>query len=189
VQAASLIPVKNQALLIDGLAAAQARCPDLPVHLTLVGQGPLESALRQRAAERGGSAHVTFAGQVRHDALPALYARHDGFILTSRHEAQCLAVLEAAACGLPWIGPPVGALADLAAEQPASGWLVPTPQAKPLATAILAAADPAVRATRGAAARAAVAESYALETQTTRLLALYGALAGTAPATRRWVPS
>jgi hypothetical protein len=40
-----------------------------------------------------------------------------------------------------------------------------------------AAADPVARQARGAAARAAVAQDYALETQTDRVLALYQAAA------------
>jgi glycosyltransferase involved in cell wall biosynthesis len=84
-----------------------------------------------------------------------------------------MALLEAAACGLPWISPPVGAAADLGRHHPASGWPVPPRDAAALGQAMLAAADPATRQGRGAAAHAAVAQDYALETQTDRLLALY----------------
>jgi glycosyltransferase involved in cell wall biosynthesis len=178
VHAASLLPVKHQALLLDGLAAARTLAPDRPVALTVVGQGPLERSLRAQAARLGLGDSVTFAGNQDHAALPALYRAHDAFVLTSRHEAQCMAVLEAAACGLPWIGPPVGALADLAAAIPTNGWSVPPDDALALGQAILAAGYPTGRIQRGAAARAAVERDYALDRQIDRLLDLYAGALG-----------
>jgi glycosyltransferase involved in cell wall biosynthesis len=180
VHAASLLPVKHQALLLDGLAAARTLAPDRPVALTVLGQGPLDRALRAQAARLGLAGIVTFAGNQDHAALPALYRAHDAFVLTSRHEAQCMAVLEAAACGLPWIGPPVGALADLAAAIPTNGWSVPPDDAMALGQAILAATYPTGRLQRGAAARAAVERDYALERQIDRLLDLYAGALGRA---------
>jgi glycosyltransferase involved in cell wall biosynthesis len=176
INAASLVPVKNQALLLAALAQARRESPSCAITLTLAGQGPLEGALRDQAARLGLANVVRFAGEVRHEALPALYQAHDAFALTSRHEAQCMAVLEAAACGLPWISTPVGVPAGLARQTPPSGWLVPPNDPGALAAALRAAADPDARQGRGAAARDAIAQSYALETQTTRLLALYARL-------------
>ena len=173
VHAASLVPVKDQMLLLDGLAAARAAAPEISFTLTIAGAGPLRTALAARAARADLAGAVRFAGEVRHDALPALYHTHDVFVLTSRHEAQCLAVLEAAACGLPWIGPPVGALADLAGEAPPSGWCVAPADPATLAAALRAAAAPGERARRGVAALAAVARDYDLLTQTERLIGLY----------------
>ena len=122
--------------------------------------------MRAQAARLGLGEAVTFLGEIRHEALPALYGEHDAFVLTSHHEAQCMALLEAAACGLPWISPPVGAAADLARRHSASGWRVPPSNPAALGRAILAAADVPARQARGAAARAGVAQDYALETQT-----------------------
>ena len=173
VNAASLVPVKNQALLLAGLAQARAQAPTCAITLTLAGKGPLAGALRAQAARLGLAEAVRFAGEVRHEALPALYQAHDAFVLTSRHEAQCMAVLEAAACGLPWISTPVGAPADLARQTPPGGWSVLPAAPAALARALLTAGDPAARQARGAAARTAIAQSYALETQTERLLEIY----------------
>jgi glycosyltransferase involved in cell wall biosynthesis len=178
IHAASLLPVKHQALLLDGLAAARTMAPGRAVALTVVGQGPLDRPLRAQTARLGLADIVTFVGNQDHGALPALYRAHDAFVLTSRHEAQCMAVLEAAACGLPWIGPPVGALADLAAGIPASGWSVPPDDAMALGQAILAATYPTGRSRRGAAARAAVERDYALDRQIDRLLVLYAGTLG-----------
>jgi glycosyltransferase involved in cell wall biosynthesis len=56
---------------------------------------------------------VEFLGHVNHGALPPVYQKADVFAQTSRHEAQGLAVLEAAACGLPIVGTPVGVLPEI----------------------------------------------------------------------------
>ncbi len=177
VQAASLIPVKDQALLLEALARVPAGGHDVAATLTLAGDGPLRPDLEARARRLGLGERVRFAGALLHDALPELYRVHDVFVLTSRHEAQCLAVLEAGACGLPWIGPPVGALADLARDAPPSGRLVPPSDADALAAAIMAAGDLAARAAQGAAAARQIAARYALPEQTDRLLACYRAVA------------
>ena len=178
IQVASLLPVKDQALLLEGLA--RARTEATPIHLTIAGSGPNRAALEARAHRLGLAGAVTFAGEVDHAALPALYRAHDAFALTSRHEAQCMAALEAAACGLPWISPPVGATADLARRAPPSGWPVRRGDAAALAQALrAAAADPRERAARGAAARRAVEARYDLETQTRRLQDIYANLGAT----------
>ena len=57
--------------------------------------------------------YVTFEGEVAHDRLPAIYQECNAFLLGSYHEAQCMALLEAMSCGLPWAGPMVGAVSDL----------------------------------------------------------------------------
>ena len=91
VHAASLLPVKHQALLLDGLAAARILAPHRPVALTVAGQGPLEGRCARRRPGWVSPQIVTFAGNQDHAALPTLYRAHDAFVLTSRHEAQCMA--------------------------------------------------------------------------------------------------
>lgn len=180
VHVASLLPVKNQTLLLEGLARARAQAPRTSITLTIAGEGPQETILRTRVARLGLADTVYFAGAVAHDALPALYRAHDVFVLTSRHEAQGMALLEAAACGRPWISVPVGAPADLAGIYPLSGWSVPPHDPHALAAAILAAADPVARSTYGAAARTLVQRAYALDTQVARLIGLYAHVKRTA---------
>lgn len=104
---ASLTPVKNHALLFRALA----RVPNM--RLQLAGSGPLEVELRALAARLNIVDQVEFLGNVNHAVLPAVYQQAEVFVQTSRHEAQGLAVLEAAACGLPVLGTPVGILPEL----------------------------------------------------------------------------
>jgi glycosyltransferase involved in cell wall biosynthesis len=74
------------------------------VHLTLLGQGPLDGALRQRAIDRGLADRVHFAG---FQANPfAWFARADACVLSSLYEGFPNVVLEALACGTPVVAVP-----------------------------------------------------------------------------------
>lgn len=105
----SLIPVKGHDLLLRAFAQLPQR---ESVKLAFAGAGPLESELRNLADSLGLGGYVDFLGEVPHADLPDLYRTADAFVLGSWHEAQCMAALEAMACGLPWVSTAVGALAD-----------------------------------------------------------------------------
>ena len=109
----SLIPVKTHTWILRSLADLRQRRPDLDARLTIVGKGPLEPYLKKLAGDLHLRGYVSITGEVAHDALPPVYSSAHAFVLGSWHEAQCMAALEAMSCGLPWIGPPVGALGDL----------------------------------------------------------------------------
>jgi len=109
VTAGSLIAVKGQDLLINALACLRRNSD---ARLVIAGTGPRASELRSLARRLGLEGYVDFRGEVPHDALPDLFRSADCFVLSSWHEAQCMAALEAMACGLPCISLPVGALAD-----------------------------------------------------------------------------
>jgi type III pantothenate kinase len=115
-------------------------------------------------------------GEVAHDALPAIYRQSDAFLLGSWHEAQCMAVLEAMACGLPWVGPPVGVLQDIAAfgTDTPSGLLFPGRNPRSVADRMIRVAllDAGERVEWGRRARVVVLEHYALAQQSARLLSL-----------------
>ncbi|MGA8259744.1 MAG: glycosyltransferase [Arenicellales bacterium] len=100
VAAGRLRTVKGFDLLLE----AMALCPDLPMHLTLLGEGPEEQALRRLAASLGLQGRAEFAGFVP-DPF-ALFARADAFVLSSRFEGFPNVVLEALACGTPVIATP-----------------------------------------------------------------------------------
>jgi glycosyltransferase involved in cell wall biosynthesis len=104
---ASLHPVKNHALLLRAFRRVAAELAE--VQLQLAGDGPLKYELVQLAE----GLNVQFLGEVDHGALPEIYRRADVFVQTSRHEAQGMAVLEAAACGVPVVGTPVGVLPEI----------------------------------------------------------------------------
>jgi glycosyltransferase involved in cell wall biosynthesis len=124
IQVATLSRVKNQASLIDAIALL-AR--DMNVRLALVGEDTLESSLQERARSRGVADRIVFHGFVPNDELAPLLAGADLYVQSSRHEAAAVAVLEAAAAGLPVIGTCVGYVADWSPDL-AEAIDEPTPQ-------------------------------------------------------------
>lgn len=116
VQAASLSPVKNQALLLEVFAGVRNALPD--ARLLLAGQGPLKQSLAQQAARQRLSEHITWLGAVSHSQMAAVYRRAHVYVQSSLHESQAMAVLEAMACGRPALGTPVGLLPEVAAAPP-----------------------------------------------------------------------
>ncbi|MBI3914978.1 MAG: glycosyltransferase family 4 protein [Chloroflexi bacterium] len=104
----SLLPVKAQIKLLDALAHIPNAC------LEIIGGGTLQPELYDSARARGIAARVHFAGEIPHDRLAEKYRAADIVVQSSLHEAQGLAMLEAAACGRAMAGTPVGILPELA---------------------------------------------------------------------------
>jgi glycosyltransferase involved in cell wall biosynthesis len=118
IQAASLVPVKNQALLLQLLSRIKAVIPAIQLHL--VGAGPLQPTLETLAEAWSLTPNIIWQQHVLHLQLPRLYQQADLYLQTSYHESQGMSVLEALACGLPLVGTPVGVGRDLACLPPAT---------------------------------------------------------------------
>ncbi|MBI4932340.1 MAG: glycosyltransferase family 4 protein [Actinobacteria bacterium] len=105
--------VKDQDLLLRAFALALHDEPRLT--LTIAGGDTLAGHHEQLATELGVADRVEFLGHVPHDQLAPVLAGAALHALTSHHDAGPLAVLEAAACGVPTVGTSVGHVADFAA--------------------------------------------------------------------------
>lgn len=112
IQAASLIPVKNQTLLLHTLALVKNEIPD--IKLNLVGSGPLQSQLVKLANQLNLSQNITWHGPRPYPEMSRLFRQAHLYVQSSQHESQGMAVLEAMACGLPVLGTPVGVAQTLA---------------------------------------------------------------------------
>ncbi|MEP1122536.1 MAG: glycosyltransferase family 4 protein [Ilumatobacter sp.] len=99
VAVARLAPVKRFGLLIDSVAAARDRVPEL--RLTIVGDGPERDALRAQVARLGATEWVEFAGSIDHDELVDIYRRSWIVASASLAEGWGLSLTEAAGCGTP----------------------------------------------------------------------------------------
>jgi phosphatidylinositol alpha 1,6-mannosyltransferase len=115
---ARLAREKSVDLVIAAYLRAIATLPRDRTRLVIVGDGPLETALRAQAAQglaaQGARPdHIRFLGARDRDReLPAIYASADAFVFASTTETLGLVVLEAMASGLPIIAPRVGGIAD-----------------------------------------------------------------------------
>jgi glycosyltransferase involved in cell wall biosynthesis len=116
VQAASLVPVKNQHLLLEVLRLAKKEIPRLK--LNLAGSGPLHANLTGLARRLDLDHSLVWRQQVTYPHMVQLYRESHLYLQTSRHESQGMAVLEAMACGLPVLGTPVGLVRDVACLLP-----------------------------------------------------------------------
>jgi len=110
VHVAGLNRVKDQDLLLHAVALAADAVPDLT--LTIAGGDTLQGHHARLAAELGISHRVEFLGHVPHHRLSTVVTGAALHVLTSHHDAGPLAVLEAAACGVPTVGTAVGHVDD-----------------------------------------------------------------------------
>ncbi len=154
----SLEPVKDHVTLLRAIALVAGGRPDL--RLQLVGDGTLRSPLERLAERLGVAGSVEFLGRLPRERLPDLYRSATILCLSSRHEAQSMAAVEAAACGLPVVGTRVGCLPDLGD----GAQTVPVGDHRSLAAAMSDVLDdPEARRRMGGAARAAAIANYGID--------------------------
>lgn len=164
----SLTPVKDQAATLSAVAAlTRHRC----VRLLLVGEGPLDSELRDQARRLGIDGITTFAG--RRADVPDLLAAIDVYVSTSRYEGQSNAILEAMAAGLPVVATDVGDNRRMI-EPGCGGEIVAVRDGPALVDAIdRLARDSDLRRRYGAHARRRAIEQHGFEPMVRRYVELY----------------
>jgi glycosyltransferase involved in cell wall biosynthesis len=175
IQVGSLIPVKDQVTLLQ--AAARLRRLGVEFSLEVVGAGPLAPQLATLAGELDLDRVVHLLGALPHHHLPQVYRTGAVYVCSSSHEAQGMAPLEAAACGLPVVGTNVGILPELSPEA-----AIVTPVGDPSALADALAGllgDRQRRCTMGRSARSKVEQEFGVERCTERFGDLHRALAQT----------
>ncbi|HEX5852084.1 MAG TPA: glycosyltransferase [Solirubrobacteraceae bacterium] len=151
-----LAPIKRVDVLIEAVALAHATEPRLRV--AIVGDGELRDSLERRVSQLGLSGTMRFLG-FRED-LPSIAAGSDVAVLCSDNEGTPVALIEAAAAGLPAISTAVGGVADIVTES--TGILVASGDARTFADALLRlASDRDARRHMGLAAREHVRERFA----------------------------
>ena len=161
---------KGVAGLITAVAAMQNRSQ---VHLTLVGIGPEEAALRNQAA-RAGLGEITFAGRIAPQDMPRVYAEADILVLPSVWaENQPVSIMEGMASGLAVVASRIGGVPELI-EDRVTGRLYEAGNASMLASALdELVTNTALRLELGRNARRHVA-SQTFERQAERMEAIFG---------------
>ena len=114
IHVASLNRVKDQETLL--LAAAQLARRPYPFHMDIVGEDTLAGQAQRLARDLGVADRVQFHGfMTQRQLLPLMQGAHV-LVVSSRHEAGPVAVLEAAAVGVPTVGTAVGHVLEWAPE-------------------------------------------------------------------------
>lgn len=128
-----LTPVKGVRELLAAMAAAAPGSPAL--ELTLIGEGPLETELRERARSAALAPRVRFAGRCEPHEVARWLAAADVLCLPSRSEGCPNSVLEALRCGRPVVASAVGGIPELV--DGTCGRLTPVGDAAAIAAAIV----------------------------------------------------
>jgi glycosyltransferase involved in cell wall biosynthesis len=128
---ASLNRVKDYPTLLRALTQLVDR--RLEVHLDIVGEDTMDGSTQALARALGLESRVTFHGFQATDRLAAFCARAHLHVVSSRHEAAGVVVLEAAGTHLATVGTAVGYVADW---HPDRALAVPVDDPAALATAI-----------------------------------------------------
>lgn len=163
-------PVKDQATLLKGFAAAATLLPD--VDLLMAGDGPLREELEALARTLGIAERVKFLG-IRSDVAEVLKAG-DVFALTSVSEASSLTLLEAMATGLPSVVSDVGGNPDLI-RRDVDGLLFPRGDFAACGAAFRKLlGEPGLAGKLGANARQRAHERFQLDQTVSEYAKLYG---------------
>ncbi|MFO0936660.1 MAG: glycosyltransferase [Gemmataceae bacterium] len=165
-------PVKDQAMLIRGFAAANVPGS----RLVMVGDGPLRGELEALASSLGIADGIDFVGIQKN--VSDWLAAADAFALTSVSEAASLTLLEAMATGLPVIVTAVGGNPEIVREG-IDGLHVPRGDSAACGVAIRRILnDPALGQRLGGNARQRTHERYRLDATIASYDSLYRQLSG-----------
>jgi glycosyltransferase involved in cell wall biosynthesis len=147
---ASLNRVKDQPTLLAALALLARK--GIAFRMEVIGEDTLHGRIQGLAGELGLESCVRFHGFLTHRELLPLVRSADLLVMSSRHEAGPLALLEAAAVGVPTVGTAVGHIAEWS---PDAALAVPVGDPAALAAAIGAVlADESLRLRLAREARA-----------------------------------
>ena len=169
--AASLIPLKGHATLLDALARLKSR--GVECRLLVAGDGELRKVLDRKCKSLGLAQSVDFLGHVPRSQLLAAYSRGevDIFVLPSLTEGIPVSLMEASAYRVPSIASDVGGVAELLGD--GAGVLVPPGDSGALAHAIeTLVKDPELRQQLGNSARQRIEAAFDARQTTAEFLRL-----------------
>jgi len=177
---ARLVEVKGTEYLLRAFAALARRYDG--VKLLIIGDGPLRRSLQALATSLGVQDRVRLLGALRHEEVLSWMRKAAMLVLpgirtaTGRIEGLGMALLEAAATGVPAIGSRVGGIPECIVDG-RTGFLVPERDEGALAGRMGELLDdPAMRHRMGAEGRALVERRFDIHGQTEALESLYDVL-------------
>jgi glycosyltransferase involved in cell wall biosynthesis len=135
---------------------------EVDAHFVIGGRGGQAQALKRLAVSLGVASHVTFAGVVEENDLPAFYRLGTVFAIASPAELQSLVTLEAMASRLPVVAADAGALPELC-KSGRNGYLFLTGDPSGLAKSVVRILqNPAMASKMGAESRRIVEQKHDL---------------------------
>jgi glycosyltransferase involved in cell wall biosynthesis len=161
--------------LLDAWQLLRARVPGW--QLLVVGDGPRRAHLEGRVQAMGLGGDVCFTGN--QDDVPAWFACADIAVLPSYgDEGVPQSLMQAAACGLPAVSTPIGAIAE-AVRDGDTGFLVPPRDVPALATALeRLMTDETLRARMGRAAHEYAQASFGIDRMLDGMEAVFASATG-----------
>jgi glycosyltransferase involved in cell wall biosynthesis len=168
---ARMVPVKNQALLLEACADLKRR--GLEFRCVLVGDGRSREEIQANRARLGLAGTVDIVGVATQADVLKWWHRAAIAALPSHSEGMPVALMEAAACGLPAVATAVGGVPELV-EDGETGFVIKPGDALTFANALeRLLVDPEMAAHMGVAARRRAQERFSVHLQVDRLLALW----------------
>ena len=166
----SLVWVKGTTYALEAVRKLVDR--GVPVHLSLIGDGPARQRILFTIDDLGLRDHVELLGALPPIAVRDRLRKSDVFILPSLSEGFCNAAVEAMACGLPVVMTNCGGVREGVTEG-LEGFIVPVREPEAMAAAIeRLAKDVPLRARMGKAARARVLSQFSLSRHVSAFVAL-----------------
>lgn len=160
---------KGHEVFLQAARVVAERCPE--ARFLVVGDGPLEGALRTRTRELGLDSRVLFAGH--RSNVAEVYAATDVLAISSFTEGIPNVLLEAFAFGKPAVATAVGGVPEVI-QDGETGWLIPAGDHEALAAGLLALLlNDEARHRMGTAARAAVESRFSFLSRTRALEEFY----------------
>jgi glycosyltransferase involved in cell wall biosynthesis len=158
--------IKGVDLLADAFGAIQKTIPS--ARLLIIGTGEEEVKLRSRLQSELLERRVHFEADVPHESLADWYRAMDLFVMPSRYENLSNAVLEALACGVPFLGSDVGGNRSFVETE--GGWLFAHGSVDSLAKTLCSIANnPCLRTDQGLLTAQKIRQKYKWETSAERL--------------------
>ena len=108
---ARFVELKDHETLIR--AFSKLRSHGIEATLSLIGDGPLRSRIQELVSELGLANDVKFCGTMDRESVYESLRLADAFVITSRSEGFCNAMVEAATAGVPIIASDIATLKEV----------------------------------------------------------------------------